>query len=280
MTPEKISILIPTDFSDNAWSATEYALSLYAELHCTFYFLNSISLAHTDSRSYITAKYLDTLTETSKTRLNALKDRATQLNSNANHKFEVISTSEEITLAIKRAVQINNIDVVVTGTKGATGVNRYFLGSNTVKIIQSLKSCPMLAIPDAYEYKAPRHIAFPTDFTRSYETKELQVLLDFADLYNAHIYILHINLQSELNERQEVNMRALQSYLVNHQHTFHWMEKFGTKSDEINDFVQEFKIDVLAMVNYKHSLIERVIKEPVIKKIGFQPMVPFLVIPE
>ncbi|MBO3098945.1 universal stress protein [Gelidibacter pelagius] len=280
MTPEKNNILIPTDFSANAWSAVVYALNLYAEQDCTFYFLNSISLAHADSRSYITAKYLETLTETSKNELNALKDRAAQLNSNAKHKFEVISTSEEITLAIKRAVKINNIDLVVTGTKGVTGVNRYFLGSNTVKIIQSLKSCPMIAIPNAYEFKVPKHIAFPTDFTRVYEAKELQALLNFADLHRAHIYVLHINLQSELNERQEANMRDLQAHLVNHQYTFHWMEKSGTKSDEINEFVADFNIDVLAMVNYRHSFVERVIKEPVIKKIGFQPIVPFLVIPE
>ncbi|RXJ50185.1 universal stress protein [Gelidibacter gilvus] len=280
MTSEKLHILIPTDFSKNAWSATVYALNLYAEHHCTFYFLNSISLDHTDSRSYITTRFLDSLTETSRTELSVLKDRATQLYSNPNHEFEVISTSEEITLAIKRAVQINTIDLVVTGTKGATGVNKYFLGSNTVKVIQSLKSCPMLAVPDAYEFKAPKHIAFPTDFNRVYEPKELQALLNFADLYQAHIYILHINLQSELSERQESNRRALQAHLVKHQHTFHWVEKSATKSDEINEFIKDLKIDVLAMVNYKHSFVERVIKEPVIKKIGFQPMVPFLVIPE
>jgi hypothetical protein len=34
------------------------------------------------------------------------------------------------------------------------------------------------------------------------------------------------------------------------------------------------------MVNYKHAFIEHIIKEPVIKKIGFNPIVPFLVIPE
>ncbi|HUH28646.1 universal stress protein [Gelidibacter sp.] len=280
MTPEKYHILIPTDFSQNAWSATVYALNLYADHPCTFYLLNSFSLDHTDSRSYITTRFLDSLTETSRTELSALKDRAAELYSNPNHEFEVISTSEEITLAIKRAVQINNIDLVVTGTKGATGVNKYFLGSNTVKVMQSLKSCPMLAVPDAYEFKAPTHMAFPTDFTRVYEAKELQALLNFADLYQAHIYVLHIKLQSELSERQNSNMRVLQAHLVNHQHTFHWVEKSATKSDEINEFVKDLKIDVLAMVNYKHSFVERVIKEPVIKKIGFQPMVPFLVIPE
>lgn len=280
MTLEKTNILIPTDFSDNAWRATEYALNLYAGKECTFYFLNSMSLAHSDSRSYITAKYLETLKETSENGLNAWKRKAAALNGNPKFQFEVISTSEEITHAIKKAVEINHIDLVITGTKGATGVNRYFLGSNTVKIMESLKSCPMLAVPEVFEFKVPKHIAFPTDFNRVYQSLEIEALLKFADLHQAHIYVLHINLQSELSERQESNMRILQKLLLDHQHTFHYVEKSATKADEIKEFVKDFNIDVLAMVNYEHSLVERIIKEPVIKKIGFQPTVPFFVIPK
>ena len=42
----------------------------------------------------------------------------------------------------------------------------------------------------------------------------------------------------------------------------------------------DLKINLLVLVNYKHSLIEKITKEPIIKKIGFHPIVPFLVIPE
>lgn len=278
MTSDKLNILIPTDFSNNAWSATVYALNLYAEQECRFFFLNSLSLSHANSRTYITTRYVDTLTESSKRELKELKERVTKLN-NTKHSFEFVTTSEDISPAIQRAVSLYKIELVVAGTKGATGMNKFFLGSNTVKIIQDLEDCPMLAVPDEQEFRAPRHIAFPTDFNRVYQPKELKALLNFADLFRAHIYIVHINLQSELTEVQKSNMRTLQNHLEGHEHTFHWMEKSGTKSDEIHEFIKYFKIDVLAMVNYKHSFIENIMKEPVIKKIGFRPTVPFLVIP-
>ena len=279
MTSKTINILVPTDFSNNAWSATLYALNLYADQECRFYFLNSLSLSHSDSRAYMTTRYVDTMTESSQRDLKDLKARAIKLN-NEKHSFEVICTSEDIAPAIKRAVKQHQIDLVVAGTKGASGVSKFFLGSNAVNMIQNLEIAPMLAVPNEYEYRTPKHIAFPTDFNRVYKTKELQALTDFADLFKAHIYVLHINLKEDLSEVQQSNMRALQSHLENHEHTFHWMEKSGTKSDEINEFIEEFKIDLLAMVNYKHSFIENIVKEPVIKKIGFKPTVPFLVIPE
>src|SRR5690606_26304928 len=34
-------ILIPTDFSDNAWNAIDYALKLFQGNACTFYLLNT-----------------------------------------------------------------------------------------------------------------------------------------------------------------------------------------------------------------------------------------------
>lgn len=279
MTSKRINILLPTDFSDNAWSATVYALKLYAEQDCNFYLLNSLALSHSDSRAYMTTRYVDTLTESSKRELSELKERAETLN-NIKHTFEVICTSEDVTPAIKRAVNQYQIDLVVAGTKGASGVTKYFLGSNAVKMIESLEVSPLLAVPDAYEFRIPKHIAFPTDYNRVYDSKELKTLLDFANMFKAHIYILHINLQDELTEVQQVNMRTLQGHLENSEHTFHWMKKSGTKSDEINQFISDLNIDLLAMVNYKHSFIEDIMKEPVIKKIGFKLTVPFLVIPE
>lgn len=279
MKSNKLNILVPTDFSNNAWSATLYALNLYAEQECTFYFLNSLALSHASSRAYMTTRNVDTLTETSKIELNALKARALKLD-NSKHGFEVIYTSEVIASAVQRSVKQYQIDLIVAGTKGSTGVSKYILGSNAVKMIQNLEVCPMLAVPDNYEFKTPKHIAFPTDFNRVYESKELKDLLDFAHLFRAHIYVLHIMLQEELTEIQQNNMRALQIHLEGSEHTFHWIEKSGTKSDEINEFIIDFNIDLLAMVNYKHSFIENIMKEPVIKKIGFQLTVPFLVIQE
>jgi len=58
------------------------------------------------------------------------------------------------------------------------------------------------------------------------------------------------------------------------------MPNYAKKVSVINDFIAELDIHILAMVNYKHSFIERIMNEPVLKKISFHPSIPFLVIPE
>lgn len=276
----KKNILLPTDFSDNAWSAAVYAFNLYADQDVKFYFLNSIAISHGESRTFITSRYVDTMRKQAKSRLEDLQVRAESLKLNPNHSFEILLSTEDLSDTIKNSIKLYSIDLVIMGTKGATGFDRFFIGSNTVKTIQNIKDCPILMVPFDYEFNAPKHIAFSTDFKRKFEEKEIKALLDFADLYQAHIYVLHIDEKEKLDAKQNENVATLQTYLENHQYTFHWMQDYIKKSEVINNFIDDLKIEVLAMVNYKHSIIENIVKEPIIKKIGYHPTVPFLVIPE
>lgn len=272
-------ILIPTDFSDNAWSAVVYALKLFADEFCTFYFLNSTTIK-VSTLSNLSNKLLKTMEEDAIRELLAWKKLAETSYANANHNFQIISSLEDLKTAVKKAVNEWEIDLIIMGTKGTTRAKEIFFGSNTVRILKSSKACPVLIIPEEYEFAVPKQIAFPTDYNRFYSYIELKPLKQLADLHESKIRIMHINVEEDLNDIQEYNLIKLKEYLENYQYTLHWMPKYDKKAKEIFDFIEEMDINILVMVNYKHSFIEKIINEPVIKKIGFHPIVPFLVIPE
>jgi len=274
----KKNILIPTDFSVNATSAMDYALKLYANENCNFYFLHSWSFSESSTRTYITTDYIDQLKEDSITALNALKDRVVNTNSNTEHSFEIIHSAERLTDAIDTAIKSFNIDLIIMGTKGATGAKEIFLGSNTVKVIQKNKQCPVLIVPDDFSYKKPKQIAFPTDYKRFYG-EEIIELKRLSELNESTIEILHIIEEEELTELQDYNYTMLKLYLKDLDYSFHSKPNLTNKTLIIQDFIEQQKIDILVMINYKHSFIENIIKEPIIRKIGFQPTIPFLVIP-
>jgi nucleotide-binding universal stress UspA family protein len=273
----KKNILLPTDFSDNAWCAAVYALKLYEREECNFYFLHSTKMK-ASAMSNLSNKLLKIMADQAKEELLELKNMATTANANANHQFDIILSVDAMDDAIERAVNKHNIDLIVMGTKGATGAKEIFLGSNTVKIIKQIKSCPILLIPHEYDFEEPKQIAFPTDFNRFYG-EELLPLKRLADLYNSKIRVVHINEEDNLSHIQDYNLAMLKTYLENYPHTFHWMPDYTKKANAIIDFIEELNINILVMINYKHSFIESIINEPVIKKIGFHAPVPFFVIP-
>lgn len=273
------NILLPTDFSDNAWSAAVYALKLYKDEVCTFYFLNS-STIKVSTASNISSKLHTTVRDIAMSELLELKEQAELANNNINHSFEVILSSHSLNVAIETAIIKHQINLVVMGTKGATGAKEFFFGSNVVKVIKNMRLCPILVVPDEFDFVQPTQIAFSTDYNRFYDEMELKPLRELASLFNSKIRVLHINVEKTLSDIQDYNYNKLKEYLKDFDHSFHFMPSYGKMTEEINDFIEDLEINMLSLVNYQHSFIESIVNEPVIKKIGFKPLVPFLVIPE
>jgi nucleotide-binding universal stress UspA family protein len=274
----KRKVLLPTDFSDNSWSAIVYALRLHKNVPCTFYILHSYELK-VSTMSNLSNKLLEIMKENAIKKLQELRLQIKEANVNKDFDFQLIISSKNVVKAIEDTVEEHLIDLVIMGTKGVTGAQKFFFGSNTVRVIKHMKLCPVLITPEEFDFVKPTQIAFPTDYNRFYSTIELRPLKDLVKLYNTKIRILHINIEKELDDIQEYNYLMLKEYLKNFDHSFHWIPSYTKKKKEINEFIKDLDINILAMVNYKHSFIENIIKEPVVKEIGFHPIIPFLVIP-
>ncbi|WP_299112111.1 universal stress protein [uncultured Winogradskyella sp.] len=274
----KHHIILPTDFSDNAFSAALYALKLYNNEQCTFYLLNTWMFTNSGSRTYITSTYLDRLQEETSQKLEEHKVLLEEKSNKANHEFRTIFSKEPLVNTIKKAIKDQDINLIIMGTKGATGAKEFLFGSNTVNIINKVKNCPILVVPDGYEFITPKKIAFPTDYNRFYG-EELVYIKQLSKLYNSKITVVHINEKKNLTDKQNYNLAMLKAYLENYKHSFHWMTGFDNKEHAIKEFIKELNINILTMINYKHSFIENITKEPVVKNIGYHPTVPFLVIP-
>ena len=161
------NILLPTDFSDNAWRAASYILQLYAKEAGTFYFMHAAKLK-VSSAAVRSSKLSTVMAENNKLELNELVEKAKKTFPNSKHEFKVILSPEDLQDAILQAVQTFKINLVVMGTKGASKAKGIFFGSNTVASILKIKDCPILLVPEESVYKSPEQIAFPTDFNRFY----------------------------------------------------------------------------------------------------------------
>ncbi len=276
----KTNILLPTDFSKNAWNAIQYAINLYAKEACTFYLLHSSYFKYAHSRTLITSHFISTLQKQGKEDMEDFMVKLEKESINPNHEFKTILTTEDLKIAIRDAVEEYQINMVVMGTKGANEAPDIFAGSNTVDTIHNVKNCPVLIVPNEHEYVKPKLLAFPTDYNRFYKDKELRPLLNMADLHSSKIKIFHINVEKKLTTIQRNNMKVLDDYLLFHAHNFYWLPKNTEKTKAIEAFIRDLNIDMLVMVNYNHSIIENLLNEPVIKKLAFHPKIPILVVPE
>lgn len=274
-------ILLPTDFSENSLLAINYALRAYKGIKCTFYLL------HTYTPTIYQTEYLlgspgliglgDVMQETSTIKLERLKNNLEKQYSNPKHAFVIRAAFNSLLEEIATLTESEKIDLVIMGTNGATGAKEVLFGSNTVHAFKKAK-CPVLAIPPKFKYEAPQKILFPADFEISYSKDLLESLLLIARQHNSQINIMHVSSGNALNIVQQENKKQLEKILVN-------IAQFHDVPDNeilvaVNEFQSNKRINLLVMIQNKHTFLERLFIEPVIKKIGYHLTIPFLVIPQ
>ncbi|VAW14196.1 Universal stress protein [hydrothermal vent metagenome] len=275
-------ILIPTDFSNNSWNATRYALDLFKEETCTFFLLNTYTPAIANSRfmaSTINGGQIDGVLDISENGLKNVVKRIEETCLYKNHSFKTISSFSLLVDEIKDTVERKQIDLIVMGTKGATGLKKVTMGSNTGDVITKVK-CPLLAVPENAVYSKPKEIAFPMDFYLGYDVKVLDVLIELALLNKAALRILHVSKKGEeLSEEQSKNKEFLEDYLMDVEHSFHFVS--GTKLEvAVQCFVESRSIDMIAMVAKNLNYFQRILFRPSVEQISYHTEIPFLVLHE
>ena len=276
-------ILVPTDFSENAYKALIYATRLFEKNPCTIHILHSIEVQSSRLTSRVdigrSEQIFDTLYDEADQKCEAVKARLIEDTKGCGHTFDVISTAMSLPRAMNRICAQRDVDLVVMGTKGQTGAQEVILGSNTTNVIQRIKRIPVLVIPPDAVFEPIRRIAMPTSFEKDYSSSNLKELLFLANLHNSEVKVLHIRDKEIITDSQRKNLDTLMQFMSDVTCNIEWVESQNGLTSTINNFVDEQEVDMLAIIYYKHNFVVQLFRESVVKKIGRNPTTPYLVIP-
>lgn len=274
------NILVPTDFSENAGNAIDFALQLHKNEACVFYILNTYIPEIIQSRFMASSTvFVNGVESESKARLQQTLRTIKKKYPEEHYQFKAISSFEILANKMVEIVESKNIDLVVSGTKGLSGMKHVFMGSNTVKMIKSIKSCPLLAVPQNCSYANPTHIALATDLKRSFSAIALNSLLSIVKRFNATIHVVHIRTKKDLDKIQQANLKILQDYLTNVKNKVHFLPAYDQKTDIINNFLNENMANMLALIHNEQGYLESLMHEPVVKNMVGPSSFPILVLP-
>lgn len=279
------NILIPTDFSENSWNAVKYALEFFKETTCDFYLLHvTLIYNYASGESPVmplpAVEVIDkTILKQSKTNLKKLVKKIELLPHNAKHHFYTLNNYDYFIDAVKNHVDEKSIDLIVMGTKGASGLKKVMIGSNTGDLITRVK-CPVLIIPENAAFKEIKEIAFPTDYHLFYPTKILNSILEFTKMYDSALRIVHIaKKDEEVTDFQLENKEFLENFFAEEKHSFHRITNKKIE-DGVQCFVESRDIDMIIMIAKSLNLFQRILFRPTVEEISYHTDVPFLVLHE
>ena len=278
------AILLPTDFSENSWNAIVYALNFLEKCSCNFYLLhvNRINnLVDSDSPYIPDKETIENLyVKSSKIKLKEILKRIVkELPNNEKHKFYTLTDYNFFIESIRKHVNEKKINMIIMGTKGASGLKEYIVGSNTGDVITKVK-CTTLVVPEESSFTPLKEIAFPTDYTMDYDIQMLQPILDILEIPDTSLRMLHINKKNtKLNIDQQANKDLLNDYFENYNFSFHFLSNTKVE-DAIQCFVESRGIDMMIMIAKNLNYFQQILFHSKIEKISYHTNVPFLVLHE
>ncbi len=276
------NILIPTDFSDNAWDALTYAIRLYDDIPCKFYILNTFEVnsggVNTAIHSGATKKLYTILKEESQNGLDRIEAHLNEYLLNDKHEYKTISAHGSITSIAKELIIKENINLVVMGTTGASGMKKVLMGSNTITMIKNISQCPIIAVPKDFEFREPELVSFATNLKKLFNSTQLNALTELLLIHNLDLELLHVKKEEKLSAVQNQNIGIIKQQLGSNNISYKEIELNTSIANSLTEYAKNNKVDIICLANYSHTLLERLTHEPVIKKVGFQTQVPLLII--
>ncbi len=265
-------ILVPFDFSHNSRNALAYAAQL-AKLDRA-----ELTVLH----AYDRAAILEGMTLDG-TRAGMEKEQH-HLQKHYDLPTSVISTvirEGEMIDEVADFIKEHPVDLVVMGTRGASGLQEVLVGSRTVGLLQDI-SLPMLIVPESAEFGKMRNILLCSDLKEVEDDNNLDLVKELAMLLGSSVRIAHVSdgsdkptLEKDLERRREagifspevdVSYKAIRAASI--------LEGIRYYIDMKGDN------DLIVMINRKHGFIDSLFRVNHTHKMAYHTTLPLLVLPE
>lgn len=241
-------ILVPTDFSEHAEHALKVAAQIAKKNNSEITILHMLELPHQTNDAIFGGVSIP------ETMLFMQKANET-LDKISNSPFlEGISITEMVKMdkPINGITQISkeqDIDLIIMGSHGSSGMEELLIGSNTEKVVRN-SEVPVLVIKkDTTDFNVS-NIVFASDFTD--ETKKpFQKLLDFANFFDAKIHLVSICTPNSFKPTH-VTEKALQSFVSEFNLTNYSTHIYNDTNIEkgIINFSNSINADIIGMCTH------------------------------
>jgi len=271
-------ILVPTDFSKNAFNALEYAIDVAKLLEV------KIMVLHTYEVPFGGASYLKNmdyeLKKIAEEQIVELHRDIVDKGLNNIVSIEFDNLNTDLVSGIRDMVETNDIGLVIMGTAGATGLKEIFLGSNTSHVIKNI-SCPVIAVPKNASFKKIENIIFATDFDMNCENNDMSLIIDLTRRLRARLTMVNIQTVAtnfaKTRDNADKFLEECKDALKEINYDYHYIIDEDI-TNGINKAYKNNNADLLVMIKKSHSLIDHLFNKSMTMAVVSDAKLPLLTI--
>lgn len=242
------TILVPCDFSKQAVNAFRFALDIARQSG------GEVHLTHVIELPVMHDSVLMPVMSFEEVLLKELRDKsqveyAKLIKKYADPKDKVKTTTQFGAPArmILSYIEENKIDLVIMGTKGASGVKEYVIGSNAEKVVRN-SPVPVIAVKNYPKLNTIKDIVLPNTLHTEIQEDLLMKVKAMQHFFKANLHIVWVNTPSNFTRDITTNKR-LQDFAKRFLFKNYTVHVFNDlyEEDGIINFAHSIKADMIAM---------------------------------
>ena len=249
-------IIVPTDFSSQAEYALKFAVDVAIKSKGEILLMHVVDLPILKNSILSPSIYVDdSIVKASTAMAQKGFDKALAKYADSGVKIKTTVEYGNPAMSVIRIIEDNKADLVVMGTKGATGLKEMFIGSNTEKIVRGSK-VPVISLPKASAINAINHIVFPNSLREENEvlTNQVKAMQEF---FKATLHIVYVNTPAMFKRDFETHSR-LEAYAKRYMFKNFQIHVYNDLSEQDGtiNFAQEVGANMIAMGTHgRHGLV-------------------------
>ncbi|MCC5915878.1 MAG: universal stress protein [Cryomorphaceae bacterium] len=267
------TIIFPTDFSKGAKYAFDFAVAIAQKTGAQVIALNAYDLPYAET--IMTHSLLDVMKKNAEEAMEKVSEQLKE----AGVKHKILVQMGNPIRVVKEAVEEFKADIVVLGTKGASGLEEVLIGSNAAAILHNV-DCPVLSIPKGSTFNTVDTIVYGSDFRSKKSGKALRELKAVAELFNAKIIVTHVVVNYQIDKETIAEAKArISPILEGVNHTFEVIHAESVE-DGLLEFAATQGADMVALMSKNYSFFEGLFHRSLSSKVAYHASIPYLALQE
>lgn len=198
------SVVVGTDFSQGSYIALDYAVIIANNLDC------DIRLVWVrKEKKLFDNDQIETATRLAEQQLEKLCQERTPLTKNGIH-WEIVSG--KVANVIADIAKRVDAPAIVIGTNGASGFEKYWMGSTAVRIVQE-SPCPVLTIREGFDYKHHLDEILVPIRVHINSRQKIAPATEIARINHSKIHILGLSASAEDDSDLKVYMKQIEKFV-------------------------------------------------------------------
>jgi nucleotide-binding universal stress UspA family protein len=267
------TIIVPTDFSPIADNAVRYGLDMAGAMNCSLVLVNVYQLPISFSEVPLVTISMDEIKKISQEKLKELKGELERIDGKT--KIYTESRLGDVAEEINKIKEELHPQAIVMGTRGVSGVGRFFLGSNTMDVISKV-DVPVFVIPPGVRFAAFKKIALATDYNNVIENTPVAPIREWVNFFNADLHVVNVDYERRLFTSYTPEEALHLDTLLSDLHPVYDFVENKDTDEGLLDFVEKKNMDLLIMVPKKQGVLEKILEKSTTREVIQQAHLPLM----